>query len=235
MKSSSNISTATFPWVVGSFGRLQDLRECTEAHAIAACDMLEIRLDVLARDGWEPTQTPWSHLKNLPLLFTARIQSEGGVLPLNSADREEMIRAVIDDAAAVDLEIASAEEMRGTLALLREKNIPWVASSHNFEKLPDLECWREWRNFAHAHGATVAKFAAMLNDASELDLLENFQREPAAGAVATMGMGSLAPLSRVRCALAGSRLNYGYIGQAPTAPGQWLAEELRAAIQRAKQ
>ncbi|MFM2170220.1 MAG: hypothetical protein RI957_449 [Verrucomicrobiota bacterium] len=224
------ITDATHPLVVGSFGRLQDLCECTEAVALAACDVLEIRLDVLVRDGWQPAQFPWSHLKNLPLLFTARRQSEGGVLPLSAAVRETILRAVIDDAAAVDLEIASAEEMTDTLALLREKNIPWVASSHNFEKLPDLACWREWRDKAYAQGAAVAKFAAMLSQPAEIDLLEQFQREKSAIAVATMGMGALAPSSRVRCALAGSRLNYGFIGQAPTAPGQWPAETLRAAI-----
>jgi 3-dehydroquinate dehydratase I len=48
--------------------------------------------------------------------------------------------------------------------------------------------------------------------------------------VATMGMGPLAAASRVRCALAGSVLNYGYLGEAPTAPGQWPAAKLRAAI-----
>jgi 3-dehydroquinate dehydratase len=48
-------------------------------------------------------------------------------------------------------------------------------------------------------------------------------------------MGALAPESRVRCAHAGSVLNYGYIGQAPTAPGQWTAAALREAIHRSPQ
>ena len=224
------INDAKHPLVVGSFGSLQDLCECPRAEVLTACDLVEIRLDVLARDGWEPGQTPWSPLKGIPLLFTARCRSEGGVIPLDARERSAMILAVIDDAAAVDVEMASAEEMSDTLALLRQSGIPWVASRHNFEKLPDLESWREWREQAHAKGAAVAKFAAMLHDAQDIVTLENFQQEKSTIAVSTMGMGLLAPASRVRCALAGSRLNYGYLGAAPTAPGQWPAAQLRAAI-----
>jgi 3-dehydroquinate dehydratase type I len=197
---------------------------------MAGCDLVEIRLDVLARDGWEPGQMEWSHLGQVPLLFTARCSSEGGALALSAPDRAAMIRSVIDDATAVDVEIAAAEEMTDTLSLLRQRGIPWVASRHNFEKLPDLTDWREWRDRAHTLGAAVAKFAAMLHQPSDIDLLEDFQREKSAIAVATMGMGALAPASRVRCAMAGSCLNYGYLGAAPTAPGQWPAAELRAAI-----
>lgn len=225
-----NIIAAKHPLVVGSFGGLQDLRNCSETEALAGCDLVEIRLDVLVRDGWEPGQTAWSHLGQVPLLFTARCSSEGGALALSASDRAAMIRSIIDDAAAVDVEIASSGEMSDTLALLRERGIPWVASRHNFEKLPDLADWREWRDRAHALGAAVAKFAAMLHQPTDIDLLENFQREESAVAVATMGMGALAPASRVRCAIAGSCLNYGYLGAAPTAPGQWPAAELRAAI-----
>lgn len=234
MKPDQHIITAKHPLVVGSFGGLQDLRECSEVEGGAACDLVEIRLDLLTRDGWMPGQKPWSHLEKMPLLFTARCQSEGGALPLTARERAVMIQSVIGDAAAVDVEIESAEEMSETLEMLRLRGIPWVASNHNFEKLPDLENWREWRDRAHARGAAVAKFAAMLHQESDIDLLEKFQSEESAIAVSTMGMGVWAPASRVRCALAGSRLNYGYLGAAPTAPGQWPAAELRAAIHAGK-
>jgi len=222
--------TAGKPLVVGSFGSLRDLRGCSDAQAGHACDLVEIRLDVLLRDGWQPGETPWSHLRGRPILFTARRESEGGVLALDAATRGQMIAAVIDDAAAVDVEIASLPDMAGTLALLAERGIPWVASNHDFSQIPELARWRECRELAHRHGAAVAKFAAMLQGPEDIGTLENFQRETAALCVSTMGMGPLAPASRVRCALAGSVLNYGYLGQAPTAPGQWPAAELREAI-----
>lgn len=222
--------TSGKPLVVGSFGSKRDLLECTAAYAEQACDLIEVRLDVLMRDGWQTGETPWSHLRSCPILFTARRESEGGVLALDAAMRGAMIAAVIDDAAAVDVEIASVSEMAETLALLKDRGVPWVASSHNFQRVPDLAAWRESRALAGHHGAAVAKFAAMLHEPADIDVLENFQREAADISVSTMGMGALAPASRVRCAMAGSVLNYGYIGQAPTAPGQWPAETLRAAI-----
>jgi 3-dehydroquinate dehydratase type I len=220
--------------VVGSFGSLHDLTLCTAQEADRACDLLEIRLDVLLRDGWQCGQTPWSHLRHKPILFTARCQEEGGVLPLDAQEREEMLDAILDDAAAVDVEISSVDSMPRIIAMLKQNAIPWVASCHRFDKLPDLDWWREQRQVAFDCGATVAKFAAMIHVREDIDLLESFQQESSPLCVATMGMGVLAPASRVRCALAGSVLNYGYIGAAPTAPGQWPAAELREAIRAGK-
>jgi 3-dehydroquinate dehydratase I len=47
-----------------------------------------------------------------------------------------------------------------------------------------------------------------------------------------VGMGPLAAVSRLLCAQCGSVLNYGYLGETPTAPGQWDAASLKAAIGR---
>ena len=230
MNHSALFTRSAKPMVVGSFGSLRDLVECSIETAREACEVIEIRLDVLARDGWKCGDKPWQALREQPLLFTARRQSEGGVLPLDADARAEMIAVVCEDAAAVDVEISSIDEMNETIRLLARRNIPWVASSHDFHGVPAHAQWREWRDLAMAHGASVAKFAAMLHQPNDIDLLESFQRENAQIAVATMGMGPLAPESRIRCAIAGSLLNYGYMGSAPTAPGQWRASDLRKAI-----
>jgi 3-dehydroquinate dehydratase-1 len=60
--------------------------------------------------------------------------------------------------------------------------------------------------------------------------LAEFQLADHGIAVATMGMGALAPVSRLLCAQSGSLLNYGYIGQTSTAPGQWDSLRLKQAI-----
>jgi 3-dehydroquinate dehydratase type I len=220
------------PLVVGSFGSLQDLLDCSLSEARRACDWLEIRLDVLHRDGWNIGDAPWAHLRECPILFTARCQSEGGVLPLDASLRHAMIEAVIDDAAAVDVELANHQEMAASLLLLREKQVPWIASMHHFTQMPSMASCRDARDLAVELGASVFKLATCLPAAEAITELESLQREASAIAVATMGMGPFAPTSRVRCALAGSVLNYGYIGQAPTAPGQWPAAQLRDAILR---
>jgi 3-dehydroquinate dehydratase-1 len=45
-------------------------------------------------------------------------------------------------------------------------------------------------------------------------------------------MGPLAVVSRLLCAQCGSVLNYGYLGDEPTAPGQWDAGSLKRAMAR---
>ncbi|TAE91430.1 MAG: type I 3-dehydroquinate dehydratase [Verrucomicrobia bacterium] len=218
------------PQVVGSFGSMQDLLDCTQQQAISSCDWIEIRLDILCRDGWKEGEKPWGHLQDLPILFTARCQSEGGVLALSSAQRHSMISAVLDDAAAVDVELAQCREMAESLLLLRDRKIPWIASMHHFTEMPSMDHCREARETATTHGASVYKLATYLPSVESIATLEEFQRESATIPVSSMGMGPYAAASRVRCALAGSVLNYGYIGQAPTAPGQWPAAALREAI-----
>lgn len=218
------------PQVVGSFGSMQDLLDCTREQALSSCDWIEIRLDILCRDGWKEAEKPWAHLRALPILFTARCQSEGGVLALSSAQRQSMISVVLDDAAAVDVELAHRHEMAESLRLLRDRNIPWIASMHHFTAMPSIDDCRAAREIATTHGASVYKLATYLPSVESIATLEEFQRENAAIPVSSMGMGPCAAASRVRCALAGSVLNYGYIGQAPTAPGQWPAAALREAI-----
>ena len=58
---------------------------------------------------------------------------------------------------------------------------------------------------------------------ADLARLADFQLADHGIPVATMGMGPLAPVSRLLCAQCGSVLNYGYLGKTPTAPGQWDA------------
>ena len=51
------------------------------------------------------------------------------------------------------------------------------------------------------------------------------------GTIEVMGMDAqLGPMSRILYAEHGSRLIYGYLGDAPTAPGQWSAERFYKAL-----
>jgi len=62
--------------------------------------------------------------------------------------------------------------------------------------------------------------------------LADFQLTDHGLAVSSMGMGPLAPVSRQLLAQCGSVLNYGYLGNAATAPGQWDSALLKTAISR---
>jgi 3-dehydroquinate dehydratase-1 len=219
------------PRIVGSFGNVADLQGSSTAQVAASCDIVEVRLDLMGGALREGVRL-WSHLAGVPLLFTARIAVEGGAGNLNAATREAMLLEALDEAACVDIEVASIGEMAGLIDELRARKLPWVASFHDFEKLPKNAVLLERLGLAKSAGASVFKIAAKLHDPADVARLAEFQLTDHSIAVATMGMGALGPVSRLLCAQCGSVLNYGYLGQISTAPGQWDSLQLKQAIAR---
>ena len=130
----------------------------------------------------------------------------------------------------VDIEVASIPEMTELIKILKIRGIPWVASFHNFKNLPTPAALIAAARTAKAAGAGAFKAAARLHSPADLAGLADFQLADHGLPVATMGMGPLAPVSRLLCAQCGSILNYGFLGSTPTAPGQWNAAMLRETI-----
>lgn len=218
--------------VVGSFGGPDDLRLAEQGAVRLSCDLAEIRLDLLRAGAASVESSAWAHLAGIPLLFTARRVNEGGSGDLTAAQRIDLLERALDDAACVDLEVASIPEMGGLLETLGARGIPWIASFHDFEKLPDQVLMKDAAARAREAGAAVFKAAAMLHGPADIARLAEFQLADHNIPVATMGMGPLAQVSRLLCAQCGSVLNYGYLGETPTAPGQWDAAFLKQAIAR---
>jgi 3-dehydroquinate dehydratase-1 len=216
--------------VVGSIGSADALAAFDCASVASCCDIVEIRLDLIcgANGLIEPSQ--WAHLREMPLLFTARRREEGGSGYFDEAARMAMLETCLSDAAVVDLEVASINGMKDMLDKLVNSCTPWIASFHDFVKTPSNAELAERLDEAKRAGAAVFKAAAMLQNTADLARLAEFQLVDHGIPVSTMGMGPLAPVSRLLCAQYGSVLNYGYIGDAPTAPGQWDAAMLKAAI-----
>lgn len=197
-----------------------------------AFDLAEIRLDLIHPEHSESKEQPWDFLSHFPLLFTARRIEEGGGLALDAKQRTDLLSQVLDQATAVDVEVASIGEMAGLLEQLKERKIAWVASFHDFERLPSTRALENALERARNAGATVFKAAARLHSPADLARLAEFQLADHGIAISTMGMGPLAPVSRLLCAQCGSVLNYGYLGETPTAPGQWDSAFLKQAISR---
>ena len=218
------------PRVVGSFGNRQDLLNANAETLKLACDIAEVRLDLLEVDAAANEPLPWNHLLEIPLLFTARRSEEGGAREMGPAKRMELLRGVLDHATWVDIEVASIAEMSVLIAELQMKEIPWIASYHDFEKLPADAELNQAVMKARDAGAAVFKAAARLASPADVARLADFQLSDHGISVSTMGMGPLAPVSRLLCAQCGSVLNYGFIGQTPTAPGQWSSALLKQAI-----
>ncbi len=216
------------PAVVGSFGSAAALRDSSLAILQAGCDIAEIRLDLLAAEGADTGHRAWRHLEGFPLLFTARRQDEGGALALDAKARVALLEVALADASLIDVEVAGIREMGDLL----DGRVPWVASMHDFEKLPGRDLLEAALRTAVDAGAACFKVAAMIRSPSDIVRLTEFQNANHEIPVATMGMGPLAPVSRLLCAQYGSALIYGFIGATPTAPGQWDAALLKQAIAR---
>lgn len=218
------------PRIVGSFGSLNDLCQATLGETAAACDIAELRLDLLQAEGKPPEPSPWKQLQGFPLLFTARRKDEGGALEMDDTERADLLFSVLDEAALVDIEVASIGAMGGLIAEMKSKGVPWIASFHDFEKLPERETLVNAAAAAREAGAMAFKVAARISSPAEVARLADFQLEDHGILVSSMGMGPLAPVSRLLCAQCGSVLNYGFLGKTATAPGQWDAAMLRNAV-----
>ena len=226
------LSEKRLPQVVGSFGSTSDLQNSADSTVQNACDIAEIRLDLLDPEVLKTTSQPWSHLSEIPLLFTARRIEEGGARALDPAARIQLLKNTLTQAAYIDIEVASIDEMRGFLEEISNLDIPWIASYHDFNQLPANSTLELAAKRAKDAGAAIFKAAARLSSPSDLARLADFQLADHGIPVATMGMGPLAPVSRLLCAQCGSLLNYGYLGNTATAPGQWDSALLKQAISR---
>lgn len=226
------ILESAHPRVVGSFGNAASLATASPEFLEKACDIAEIRLDLLAVEGVEITSRPWSRLGNIPLLFTARRGDEGGAGTFGTTERSTLLMGILDEASLVDIELASAAEMASTLTELKARKIPWVASWHDFAGHP--ESFDKLPGMAHEAalaGAACFKAAIRLHQHDDIERLLEVFASVSDIPLSLMGMGPLASESRLRCAAAGSVLNYGYVGDAATAPGQCSAEELKQGIE----
>jgi 3-dehydroquinate dehydratase-1 len=215
------------PSVVGSFGDYDSLSAARPESLALECDIAEIRLDLFHQEISQNGSDSWKHVKGFPLLFTARSKAEGSPFDLSADARINLLKSALPNASLIDIEAASITEMTELIDEMNTKQIPWIASFHNFERLPTLEELTSRATLAKEAGASAFKFAARLHSPEELPTLAKLQTHDFGLPTASMGMGSLAPASRLLCAQNGSILNYGFIGKTATAPGQTPAKELR--------
>jgi len=206
------------PLVVGTIHQPQALEEALGL-ANDAVDLLEWRVDALATPP-EPLPTPPGTLSP-PLLLTVRHPAEGGLGNWTLADRRLAYERLLPVASLLDIEIRSWRAMTEIRREAEKLQVPVVASYHDFEKTPPRPFLRRKIRQAFDAGADGVKIACKLNDRDDLHRLASllsWQTRP----LALMGMGALGQASRLVLAALGSRLNYGYLGQAQVS-GQWHA------------
>jgi 3-dehydroquinate dehydratase-1 len=137
---------------------------------------------------------------------------------------------MLPHAALVDVELRSLEELAAVWREGKRLGVLRIASWHRFDGCPDARELDAQVAAMHASGADLGKLAFRLDGPDDLALISRLLTRGAPLPLAVMGMGPLAPVSRLLAAQLGSVLNYGYLGHAPTAPGQWPAALLKEAI-----
>ncbi len=196
-------------------------RAVTTPTAILPCNAVELRVDLMPKDM--PLDELAARRCSKPLLLTVRHASEGGGRAMEEPARRALALSLLSSAAALDWEIARMEGAESLLRAAHDTHVVVVASAHDFEKTPPLAQLLDQERRARASGADIVKFAFRLHSGDDLLVGAELLRR-ATGPVAVMGMGPLGPVSRLLYAQLGSVLVYGYLGEAPTAPGQWSAK-----------
>ena len=217
------------PQVVGSITSLDQLPASDSLSA--ACDIVEFRVDGMLE---EDSATVLARMKEvaevLPVLLTVRCQAEGGLADLTAQQRSAVVKKFLAPASYVDIEVASATSMSEIITAIKASDASLVLSAHDFSATPSPGKIRETFRAAAEAGADIAKVAVRHNSLADLHSCAHLMQDCFSTPVSLMGMGALAPVSRVLFAQLGSVLNYGFLGETSTAPGQWPAHLLKQAI-----
>lgn len=194
----------------------------------ASCDLIELRLDHLFHDG--ECSSPLALKRDLPYLMTARDPREGGANSLTFSQRSGLLHSFLPWADFIDVEAQNVDEFAKLIAAAKERGVKVILSHHDFHQTPSIGFCEGIIESAIAAGADIVKLAFAVDSLTDVQLGVDLLNLGVSAPLSVMGMGDLAPISRLLYAQCGSALNYGYLGEVEAAPGQWPAHLLKTAI-----
>lgn len=193
------------------------------------CDWAELRLDHLHPERKAPTTLAVP--SDIPLVLTARGPNEGGANSLTLEERSALLDCYLSLGIAIDLEAVDLPKWSDWLDKQRPNHdFELIASYHDFHQTPSIGTCEGIIEQAFAAGADLVKLAFHVDSLSDMQLGLDLLGISFPGPISVMGMGPLAPVSRLLYAQHGSCLNYGFLGDIEAAPGQWPAKLLKDAI-----
>ena len=191
------------------------------------CDIIEVRLDALFTNA---PLTSFLDACAQEKLFTVRDIKEGGANSLTTKERISKLEEFLSLADYIDVEMRNWGDMTPIINSARSSKTKTICSYHNFQKTPSFQELETLLSQAQELNTDIIKFAFMTHSLDDIkvcqDLLFKYEKLD----ISIMGMGAYAPVSRILLAQSGSVLNYGYLGETVTAPGQWSAELLKSAL-----
>ncbi len=188
----------------------------------------ELLLDVL--------QSLRDKLHEIPLIFTLRLDLEGGVKKIDSQYRIDLIKEAIKskNIDIVDIELIVGDQIRDIVNLCKENGVYVLVSNHDFEKTPPKKDIIDKFIEAQNMGADIAKVAVMANkkeDALELlyavnDVREKYTDIPIVG----ISMSEKGIISRIMGMTYGSAFTFAS-GRQGSAPGQLSISKMRKLLE----
>ncbi len=175
-------------------------------------------------------------IESVPLIFTCRIDKEGGIQKIAQETRLELISESIRTGLPdiVDIELCNDTPfITAILELAKQHDIKVILSFHDFKKTPEETVIINRLVRAQKMGAHIAKAAVMPNNHNDILVLLNATLKARVEAlqipIITMSMGKLGIVTRIVGGLFGSDITFA-IGKDASSPGQIAIEELRKAM-----
>lgn len=204
-------------------------------------DLLEWRIDGYDNvadigDSLQALSELRAAIGNIPLIFTCRIDAEGGFKKIDQPVRRALITETIRTGAAdiIDIEMCNDRPfIDAVIEAARGHDARLALSYHNFKQTPDEAFILGRLVEARDLGADIAKVAVMPeNYADVLTLLRatlKARTEELDIPIVTIAMGPTGAVTRMAGGLFGSDITFA-IGQASSAPGQIPIDALRKAM-----
>lgn len=204
-------------------------------------DLLEWRIDAFdtvekVADCAQTLATLRRIIGPVPLLFTCRIDSEGGMKSVSRKTRLELITSVIrsGNADMVDIEMCNNGDFVKTVIQAAETHgVKTILSFHDFEDTPDEAMLVEKLVRAQKLGADIAKVAVTPKSPRDVLALMNAtliaRTEYLDIPMITISMGATGAVTRVAGGLFGSDITFA-AGNVASAPGQIPVAKLRQAM-----
>ena len=204
-------------------------------------DLVEWRIDGFdqAQDIAKSLATLYDlrkEIRSIPLIFTCRIDSEGGIQTFSRDTRLNLILESIQTGLVdlIDIELSNDAEFIDTIiADAKQNKVNVILSYHDFEKTPGEDFILERLLSAQTIGADIAKVAVMPNGIKDVLTLLNATLRARTSELKipliTMSMGAQGIVTRLAGGLFGSDITFA-IGKNASAPGQIPIEDLRKVL-----
>lgn len=222
-------------------GKREDLLAQARDLVLLKPDLLEWRID-----GYEKVRDLRDCIKDLedlqtiidpiPLIFTCRIDCEGGLQPLSGQERLDLIFRAMETGLVdiLDIELCSGKAfIDSVIQAAGPAKTRVILSCHDFEKTPPRQFLLDKLWEARDRGADIAKLAAMPRGYEDvLSLMEVTLAARNGGLdipLITMSMAEKGLVSRIAGGVFGSDVTFA-MGATPSAPGQIPIQDLRRAM-----